>query len=682
MSKRTIITVCIMIAVMMLSATPLITDFGSLLNEAQNGNLNENDLNELIGEIHTHQIDALRDVMNNPRAYFNYINPTPSNRSHADFTYSRFTDTEPYAVDPDNVDPDIAGDFGFVIVNIGDVNGAGAEGAYDAIAVGSPFYNNNTGRVYIYLGQTGDQGTTVLTFDHFDADVVIEGENVGDMFGYSIVGNADLEANGTSDLVVGAPRYGLNETGKVYYFDGLGGWTHTANPVVTTVQATAADDAIVGSNDYEWFGFSIDLGDFDDNGAVEDIVVGAPRFNNFQGRAYHFFGAGSGTFATDTDNADKTFTGSNTGDRFGWDVAAVDVNGAGFDEAIIGAYGANNNTGQTQLLRSWNEFAALDVIEYDGDYAYGAEGDNIAFIDISDETAPFVTGYIDMGAAVIDFEVYGNFVYALVGTDLVTIDVTDKDNPSIHATDALGYTGIKIVDNGTGLLFFISEATGNGTIHRCTNASVTVPAMTLDTHTYTHSADTITEESVVVNTNRVFVINETDNSIISLLPADLTTAVEGIVGSRADVGDATDYDFGIGRADLGSIDCTTGVYDVADAVGTVDIGVGRFDPGSVNCSGGAGGGAVDTQTFTVTNANVNGGGAVTVTIDATAGEANVAQLVTALNLALSNAPTDLSSHFETYANGNFVGFRPIQNTGPLGAYTLTSGTCNIATAFG
>ena len=106
---------------------------------------------------------------------------------------------------------------GFGLAPAGDVNGDG----YDDIIVGVPQDDTNgedAGRAYVlFSNATGD----LPNFSDVLAGTggfVINGAQAGDNAGFSVNGGADINGDGLSDIVVGAPFASNNgfKSGSVY----------------------------------------------------------------------------------------------------------------------------------------------------------------------------------------------------------------------------------------------------------------------------------------------------------------------------------------------------------------------------------------------------------------------------------------------------------------------------------
>jgi hypothetical protein len=278
------------------------------------------------------------------------------------------------------LDGEAAGDrFGFSVSCGGDLNN---DGTPDFI-VGAPGHNSNTGKVYVYSGET------------FSLLQTFTGEAAGDKFGFSVSGAGDVNTDGCRDLIMGAPGADwadLTHCGKIYLYHGCS-WT------------MRWDDH--GQRSYDSLGYSVSGGCDVNNDGYDDIIVGAPYFDGpgktDNGRAYiesgfdrtllcWSFGEQSydhlgwsvscvGYFDTDSDadfiigapghdnETGKAYVcehaplipplylrvlcdlpGGQAGDEFGWSVSgAGDVNNDGRADVIIGAPGADNGKGKAYV---------------------------------------------------------------------------------------------------------------------------------------------------------------------------------------------------------------------------------------------------------------------------------------------------------------------------------------------
>jgi hypothetical protein len=100
-----------------------------------------------------------------------------------------------------------AGDLaGSSVSGAGDVNGDG----YADMLVGAPGYNSSAGQVYLVLGSSAPSDSSLS-----NADVPHTGVSSGGQAGYSVSTGGDVNGDGDSDFVVGAPGYD-SDRGKAY----------------------------------------------------------------------------------------------------------------------------------------------------------------------------------------------------------------------------------------------------------------------------------------------------------------------------------------------------------------------------------------------------------------------------------------------------------------------------------
>jgi hypothetical protein len=98
-----------------------------------------------------------------------------------------------------------------------------------------------------------------------------------------------------------------------------------------------ANVTLAGENTYDDFGWSAS-GSGDVNGdGFHDVVVGAPGYDAWTGRAYVFLGNGSLAPVISASDANVTLSGPGAGDRFGHSVAGADLGSDGYSDIMVGA---------------------------------------------------------------------------------------------------------------------------------------------------------------------------------------------------------------------------------------------------------------------------------------------------------------------------------------------------------
>jgi hypothetical protein len=172
---------------------------------------------------------------------------------------------------------------------------------------------------------------------------VINGKNTNDWSGISVSTAGDVNGDGLDDLIVGAPRSGVEGTGKSYVIFG--------KTDGTAIDLSAIDTrgfVINGEMGNDGSGYSVSTaGDVNGDG-LDDLIVGAWRFSGVNnqyvlpGKSYVIFGKTDGTAINLSAIASGTggfgITGVDWDSHSGYSVStAGDVNGDGLDDLIIGA---------------------------------------------------------------------------------------------------------------------------------------------------------------------------------------------------------------------------------------------------------------------------------------------------------------------------------------------------------
>jgi hypothetical protein len=220
--------------------------------------------------------------------------------------------------------------FGYAVGAAGDVNGDG----YADVIVGSPFFDStktDEGGAWLYQGSADGLITKPAWHTYGDQEYA--------QFGASVDTAGDVNCDGYSDVIVGAPYWdnGQNNEGGAWVYLG------SRNGLFTTYKWRNDGDKI-GAN----YGFAVGAaGDVNGDGC-SDIIVGAPGWDNGnenEGKAYVYHSTGTSLYLTPswTKEADQTSA------NFGYSVGtAGDVNGDGYADIIVGAYlwsSGNSNEG-------------------------------------------------------------------------------------------------------------------------------------------------------------------------------------------------------------------------------------------------------------------------------------------------------------------------------------------------
>jgi hypothetical protein len=299
----------------------------------------------------------------------------------------------------------VGGRYGWSVSTAGDVNGDG----YSDVIVGAHSYSSSKGRSYVYFGGVLPDNT---------ADVIMDGEAAGDEFGVSVSTAGDVNVDGYSDVIIGSDQYSSN-TGRAYIF--LGG----SSPDNT------ADVTMTGEATNNYFGRSVSCaGDVNGDG-YSDVMVGETGNASVTGKTYIYFG---GNFLDN--NPDVTLAGETIGSRFGFSVSSAgDINGDGYSDVIVSAYGYSAWTGKAYVYFGGSSMNNSADMTMTGEATINYFGQNVS-------TAGDVNGdgYSDL--------VVGSPSYATVGRTYIYLGSAISAKPILNyvkdvPNDQGGYVNLK-----------------------------------------------------------------------------------------------------------------------------------------------------------------------------------------------------------------------------------------------
>ena len=299
-----------------------------------------------------------------------------------------------------------------------------------------------------------------------------EDDDFGDSFGSAVSSVGDINGDGHDDFAIGAnladPNgYGRYKSGSTYVVFGK---ESDFSGAIDLSELDGSDGfRIDGEGEFKRSGYSVSASDINGDG-YNDIIIGAPGNGGYSGGAtYVVFGkesgfsgtvdlsnivrSGSGGVRIDVENADP-FDG--TSYWSGRSVSAGDINGDGYDDVIIGAWGADPNEyyarGSTYVVFGRSDGSnglsgTIDLSELDGSDGFRIDGENandksglsVSAGDVNGDgyddiiigapgTEPNVGNfphYYDSGSTYVVFGKEGRFDATIELSDIVASDGSD-----------------------------------------------------------------------------------------------------------------------------------------------------------------------------------------------------------------------------------------------------------------
>lgn len=219
---------------------------------------------------------------------------------------------------------------GFSVSCAGDVNADG----FSDIIIGVPLHDEplmaDAGEALIFRGSaTGLAAAPNWT---------VSGERAGDRFGYSVSGAGDIQGDGYTDVIVGAPL--ADDPGIISQQDEGRAYVFFSNQCIQP--NTIADWTVESNQGGARLGECVAAAGKINGGGFGNVIIGAPFYDNGQndeGIALVYYGDATGLGANGTPfNADFLLESNNANARLGFAVASAgDTDADGFDEIIVGA---------------------------------------------------------------------------------------------------------------------------------------------------------------------------------------------------------------------------------------------------------------------------------------------------------------------------------------------------------
>lgn len=264
---------------------------------------------------------------------------------------------------------------GSQVATAGDVNG---DGAADLL-VGALWNDGggiNAGRSYVIFGKNDGTEVNLSEIAKEQRGFAITGQNAGDYSGSSLRYAGDVNGDGRADVIIGAPAYTphkeegrRDDAGRSYVVFGK---ANSDEVSLHKIAQGLGGFAIDGYKPYEESGVSVSgAGDVNGDG-LDDLIVDAPRngiAGLYAGCSYVIFGKENGTTVDLKDIADGlggfAIFGEREGDFSGVSVStAVDVNGDGFADLVVGAPGNNvtgSSSGRSYVVFGKSDGSAVDL---------------------------------------------------------------------------------------------------------------------------------------------------------------------------------------------------------------------------------------------------------------------------------------------------------------------------------